>query len=323
MRALVDGDIIVYRCGFAAEHNRYLWDEYRFESHAEWKEFVKEQELDVADMEEVEVIREYEPVSHALANVKSVMADIANEMETDDIVVYLSQGECFRNDIATIMEYKGNRRDAPKPKHYEAIREYLAKHWPTVVVNSIEADDALALNQTDDTVIVSIDKDLLQIPGKHYNWVRRERLEVSPEVGRMKFWVQVLTGDATDNIPGIYGVGPKRAKAMVEAVVVEDHPALAEDDYYHLMALKEWEQYMHSAAKKPFLDLDYDDHYNMWSYEHWSGAAPRQMVGVHDIVEEISTLVRIGGEHAKQALEESGEEISVPSTEEREESAAA
>lgn len=318
MKALVDGDIIVYRCGFAAEHNRYLWDEYRFESYAEWLDFAKEEELDVADMEEVEVVREIEDVSHALANVKSVMNTIADEMQTDDIEVFLSQGECFRNNIATIMEYKGNRRDAPKPVHYDAIREYLTKYYGAITVNSIEADDALAMRQTNDSVIVSIDKDLLQVAGKHYNWVKDERTLVLPEVGRRKFWAQVLTGDATDNIPGIYGVGPKTAVRMINEVEIKEHPALTEDDYFYMMVCDAWDAYLHSNKKKPFIDLQYHGDVDAWSYEHWSGAAPeRIMCKTADIVVEICKLISIGGEDAKQALEESGEEIYVAGTKER------
>jgi len=33
----------------------------------------------------------------------------------------------------------------------------------------LEADDEMAIYQTDDTIIVSLDKDLLQVPGKHFS----------------------------------------------------------------------------------------------------------------------------------------------------------
>jgi hypothetical protein len=60
--------------------------------------------------------------------------------------------------IATIKEYKGHRKDAPRPLYYEEARQYLEKYHGAKVYSSIEADDALAMMQTDDTVIVSIDK---------------------------------------------------------------------------------------------------------------------------------------------------------------------
>ena len=311
MRALIDGDILVYRCGFAAEHNRYFFNGDRYESYADLREALSDMEIAYADVvDEVTVEREIEEVSHALANVKSVMNTILEEINTADYIVFLSQGECFRNDIATIMEYKGNRRDAAKPVHYDAIREYLTRGWAAQTFNSIEADDALAMAQGDDSVIVSIDKDLLQVPGYHYNWVKDERLVVTPEVGRKKFWAQVLTGDSTDNIPGIYGVGPKTAKRMIEDVVMKNHPAITEDDFYFMLAADQWDEYLHSEKPKPFIDLQYHDDVNAWSYEHWSGAAPQRiMVPTEDIVMEICKLISVGGEDAKQALEESGEEV--------------
>jgi len=326
MKALIDGDILVYRCGFAAEHNRYTLGGVGFENYNDMRAWAKAHGLEADELKEAEVRREIEPVENALSNVKSVMGTILETLGVTDhnYITFLSSGECFRNDIATIMEYKGNRRDAPRPVHYDAIRTYIQKHHPTVMCNSIEADDALAMCKEEDDVIVSIDKDLLQIPGKHYNWVKDERILILPEVGRKKFWMQVLTGDSTDNIPGIYGIGEKRARDIINSVKVEDHVALAADDYYYMEVLNQWEEFLKSDKKKPFINLNYHSDVNAWSYEHWSGAVPEPIIrSVGDIVMEICQLISIGGEDAQQALEESGEEIPLPRTTKRKESAAA
>ena len=88
--------------------------------------------------------------------------------------------------------------------------------WKAELICGREADDALGCAQTDETCIVSIDKDLLMIPGNHYNFVRDEYSKVDEQQGWYNFYKQLLTGDRTDNICGIKGVGPKTAEKLLE-----------------------------------------------------------------------------------------------------------
>ena len=77
-----------------------------------------------------------------------------------------------------------------------------------------EADDSLAQEQTekgDKTVIVSIDKDMLQVPGWHYNFVNRTMQYKNHAEGFHSFCVQMLMGDKVDNIIGLSRVGIKTA----------------------------------------------------------------------------------------------------------------
>lgn len=309
MKILVDGDILVYRCGFAAEKTRYtLVDSEsgvpieQFDSAKERNEYVKDNEL-----EGFEVGRErlVEPLSHALQNVKSVMNRIFEAMGTDNHLLFLSSGKCFRNDIATIQEYKANRKDAVKPVYYRELWDYIKKEYNTHECESIEADDALALCQTDDTVIVSIDKDLLQVPGKHYNWVREEKVLVTPEVGLRKLYQQVLTGDPTDNIPGIRGIGEVRARALL-ADVEPTKKALAS------VCTEQWDKFLHSDAKKP-VDFKWDEETKLWEYSPWWLTEPCEEYNItaptEVIAAEVFHLVKVGGRCAKEALTATGEEV--------------
>ena len=73
--------------------------------------------------------------------------------------------------------YKANRIGKPKPKHYEALKEYLIREWDAKFSVDMEADDYLGIFQDEEnytTVICSIDKDLQQIGGLHYNFVKEE-----------------------------------------------------------------------------------------------------------------------------------------------------
>ena len=63
-----------------------------------------------------------------------------------------------------------------------------------------------------------IDKDLLQIPGNHYNFNKKTHRFVSDDEAHKLLMIQCLTGDRTDNIPGIKGIGPKKAEKILEGV---------------------------------------------------------------------------------------------------------
>lgn len=110
--------------------------------------------------------------------------------------------------------YKANRTQ-PKPKHYDFLKEHLIREWGAQISYGMEADDSLGINQTEDSVICSIDKDLLTIPGQHYNFVRNEFTTVTNEEAQLRFYRSILTGDVADNIKGIYGIGPKKAEKLL------------------------------------------------------------------------------------------------------------
>lgn len=177
---LVDADILVYRLGFAAAQD--------------------------------------EPIEHTLHTVKLYLHNITEPFRQSRAELYLTGKENFRNKVATIRPYKGNRADKPKPQYYELIREYLIGVHGAFVVDFQEADDALGIRQMElrgTSVIVSIDKDLDMIPGWHYRFTDQELYYVDKLSADRNFFKQVLTGDITDNIPGIMGMGPKTAEKIL------------------------------------------------------------------------------------------------------------
>lgn len=141
---------------------------------------------------------------------------------------FLTGRNNFRKKIAVTKPYKGNRKDSIMPEHLDAIRDYLINDWFCIMVEDMEADDALGICQTemsDETIICSIDKDLLQIAGFHYNWNKSEVSEVTPYDAERLLHKQTLMGDATDNIVGIPKVGEKKAEKFlddIENVVMTD-----------------------------------------------------------------------------------------------------
>ena len=216
LRAVCDTDTFLYRCGFAAD--------------AQARGDFLDHNPDASAEEVAEHLEEYDYLRYALANVKGVIQDI-QEIFNRNVVLYLTGQGNFREHMATILPYKGNRDTAHRPKYYKEIKAYMIDVWNAVVVEGREADDALSCDLWQDregTVLVTIDKDLDNTPGWHYNWVKKELYYVDEATADRNFWLQVLTGDRTDNIQGIPGIGPaKAAKIMADATDWFEYAAAA------------------------------------------------------------------------------------------------
>ena len=235
MKIRLDGDVIVYRAGFAAEHT--FWrlihggEEREFETRKLMLEYADSLGL-AAGQYVVENRREVEPLPNALYNVRSIINSTAEALQADpkdDVIVYLSGPTNFRNGIATIKPYKGNRDKAHKPVHGPEIKAMMRREYTVHTSEDEEADDLIAYEHYADwerdehsSVIATIDKDLDMVPGLHYNFVKGEGYYVTPEVGLYNFYKQCLTGDVTDNIPGIEGIGPVRAAKLLPDVGVPE-----------------------------------------------------------------------------------------------------
>lgn len=220
---LIDGDIVKYRCAASAEKTKYLVE------HPYNPEMVIKKDYDhyethkdaVSAAGEHGVIwlrKEVQPLEFALQACKTTLDTLLAKLNPSKVSIYLSPNRTFRHDLARTKPYKGNR-DQPKPKYLKEVEDYLVKqHGATFGVN-VEADDEIGVALSREgvgAVSVSIDKDLLQIPGWHYNWVNDTVQRVAPKQGDYSFYTQMLTGDATDNIPGIAGLGPVGAAKLLD-----------------------------------------------------------------------------------------------------------
>lgn len=145
----------------------------------------------------------------------NILLPIIERFDNHDKRSFLTGGGNFRDKIATIKPYKGNRDRSNRPRHYSAIREYFIDFWEAEVVNGMEADDAIGISQDDNSIICTIDKDLDMVPGQHYNINDRGLYYISPEEGVYNFLRQMLVGDAVDNIPGIDKIGKVKSERLL------------------------------------------------------------------------------------------------------------
>lgn len=155
--------------------------------------------------------------SAALAAARTMVTNIIETLSLDagEIILTMPNAQTFRKDLSDT--YKATRKQA-KPQYFGDCFEYLVKQWKATVVEDIEADDALgiAMTQNPDGVVCTIDKDLNQIPGWHYNWRKFSMYHVDAEQGERFLWEQMLIGDTADNILGVRGIGPKKAKVILD-----------------------------------------------------------------------------------------------------------
>lgn len=210
LKLLVDGDILRYEIGFAAETG---WN---------------------AITEGRESIPPFDYVESLLLSRLEIIKSACNTVEVP--LIFLTEGKTFRYDIAKTKPYKGTRVEN-KPWHYKNITAYLTNVLNAEVVTHIEADDRIAILQSQypgQYVICSRDKDLKQIPGWFYSWElgrqpsfgpylieKQGTVELSADhkklisTGLAAFYGQVLTGDRVDNIPGLAKCGPVEAYRLL------------------------------------------------------------------------------------------------------------
>lgn len=217
MKALIDGDIILYAVGFASERRYYECSDGFMCTKA------KEAKAHCAETEwEYTLQRDPSPSKVWKGNANAMLKSILEQTEASDHTLYFTGKGNFRETIYP--EYKANRKGMDKPLCYKKLKEYLCDNYTCETVQGIEADDALGINQEEDTIICSLDKDLDMIPGWHYNWNKKEVFEINKADADLNFWLQVLTGDMTDNIVGLRGVGPKTAFKLLSACNHYDTP---------------------------------------------------------------------------------------------------
>lgn len=168
-----------------------------------------------------------DPVNYAIASARSMAQDIINHVGAEGFLYLTGKTNYRTTEADPEFPYKGNRADAKKPRHLMDIREYLIDQLGAIVSEGEEADDLLGIGAVQSGHgIATIDKDLLGVPGWHYNWRTGVEVEVSEEEANRFFYLQMLTGDGTDNIPGLYKrVGKKATKKVKEPLESMDSPA--------------------------------------------------------------------------------------------------
>lgn len=178
MIALIDMDLVCFRCAASAENEEFFVVEYRM---------------------------------------NELLDNILTKTGATEYKAFLSGEDNFRKEIYPA--YKANRTQ-PKPIHLQAAQYYAVKELNAEAEMHLEADDLLGINQDENSIICSLDKDLLQIPGRHFQWEISTSKYTKPEKfldqteieGLRSFYEQCIKGDTSDNVKGIAGLGEVKAR---------------------------------------------------------------------------------------------------------------
>lgn len=200
----IDADILAHKVASACDGKYYLYDDKEYTLLAD----IKKDYPDGFDRGAVGTAYEPEEWEDVEASLKSMIKTIKRDVEAKEYLHFLSKGKTFRHELATIQPYKGNRDKKDRMPHWLIdAKDYIVDAHGGEYGDGVEADDMLHVGD----VIASIDKDLLVVPKMHYNIDKRNLQEVSTLEADKYFYCQVLTGDTTDNILGLFGVGAKSA----------------------------------------------------------------------------------------------------------------
>jgi len=141
---------------------------------------------------------------------------IKDTLDGDEIKLCLTDSEGnFRRSV--LPTYKGKR--GKKPLVLKALKEFLTEERQAYFRPGLEGDDCMGILATvkspDDRIIVSIDKDMKQIPGKWVRWPDTEIVEIEEHEADYFHMLQTLTGDVTDGYSGCPGIGPVKAEKLL------------------------------------------------------------------------------------------------------------
>lgn len=190
MKLLIDADITAYQACASAE------------VEIEWSE---------------DIWTLFTNLAEAKDTFNGLVNKIKQDTKLDDYLLCFSDSANFRKEIYP--DYKGNRKGR-KPVGYSALKQWAMESHPSFSKPKLEADDCLGILATKyqgKCLIVSMDKDLLSIPGKIYKTKpdgTAEYFTIDEKEADLNFLTQALTGDVTDNYKGCPGIGPKRAEAL-------------------------------------------------------------------------------------------------------------
>jgi DNA polymerase I len=158
--------------------------------------------------------------SHVLDMFQRELMSIAECMGLfDDFILFFSSPTNFRKKIYP--DYKGHR-NRKKPCGYKRLLNWCGENYITIMVDGLEADDALGVYATDPIeleaghILVSPDKDMRQIPGLLFD-LTNPVTEITKEDGDRWHLIQAMSGDQTDGYAGAPGIGIKRAAALLES----------------------------------------------------------------------------------------------------------
>ena len=149
-----------------------------------------------------------------------MIINVNDSIKADSYTGFLGKGKCFRHTIND--KYKANRKYDEQIEFIPEVRQHLKTHHNFKSLEGFEADDLvqsfrIANKDKYKCIVVSPDKDILNLEGANYNPKKGDLIFRSKAEEELYFWKSMIVGDSADNIAGIKGYGPVAADKIIGA----------------------------------------------------------------------------------------------------------
>jgi hypothetical protein len=228
MIALLDGDVLIYR---------NIWKKESLE------EAIEALEVDITDICEAVFADDYQVA-------------LGNSADNFRSILYPD----YKQSSARVSSRSG------RSELYDPLKEYFTKRHNVTLCNGFESDDILRIwwfEVKEPKIICSIDKDLNCIPGAHYDIRNKLVYNVSDEDADRFYWIQLLTGDTVDNIPGLPKIGPVKANKILEGCTTHEECKVRVVEAYKEVYGDEWWEYLVTNGRLLHIWRSFNDHFNI------------------------------------------------------------
>jgi 5'-3' exonuclease len=262
--ALIDGDVLAYQAckprwmkkAKADKNGQYV---------AHLDENGKKIPLEWTREEDAEYLEE------SWNNFEKDLNILVEKLYCDDYLMAVKGEGNYRHFIYP--SYKLQRTEGNELARFvPAIRRLAVMHGYAIQADGREADDYLRIwarecREADvDYILCTIDKDLKCIPGRYFN-MKKETLEDIDEFAAKQFYyAQILSGDTTDNIPGIPGIGEKKAIKLLNGSKTDEEFQEAVVGAYISYYGDKWYDYLLLNAKLIHIQTELEDYF---SFKDW------------------------------------------------------
>lgn len=185
-----------------------------------------------------------EAILHAKGKMELILDRIGGK--ADNTELHFTSGRNFRYGLLeeafpdnNEMWYKANRgKRKPAPVGLSEVKEGLSKHFKSMYHTEVEADDYVVMRKKllkDNCILCVVDKDIYKntfdYGQPHWNYyeapwlkspIKMRWIEMTEQEAIYNQYLQAITGDKSDNIPGLKGIGPAKAAKFIDEDMTED-----------------------------------------------------------------------------------------------------
>lgn len=219
----------------------------------------------------------------ARRNVLSRISHLKHISGADRVVMHLTHGASTKGDrflAATTQPYQGQRQHSRKPENWAFLREWMetynGPYYTPKLWHTREADDGMAYlsnGAAEHTGVMHVlhysDKDMRMFCGTHVAWDDYTITDVplgaydvvgknGLQYGHKWFWMQLLTGDGADHIPGLPKVGEVTAEKLLFDTTSNAEAAKLVYGLYREKMGDDWQRYFAEQAVLLWMRTDRD-----------------------------------------------------------------